>query len=100
MNRLPMSCCKRKNKSKNISTFFVKQTNDCGNDGFYEDGCFKKLEDKIHQHNSEGIAISAVISTILLVRIILSCFMAKQMRREKIWKGKIHEMNYIDNEIS
>jgi len=92
-----MSCCKEKEKKENCGNGLSGKEPEDVNKTIYVEGCFKNLEQKIDGHNYEGIAISVIVSTFLLLRIIISCGMACKMRkkhqekkREQIWKMKMN----------
>ena len=65
----------------------------------YVDGCFKNFNRQIESHNIENIWIDVIVSLFLLLRIIMSCLMARQMReknnekkRENLWAIKMTQI--------
>ena len=91
---MPTSCCKK--PKKDCGKGLASRNHAYVVDKIYTEGCFKMIEQKIDGHCSEGIGIAVGVCTFLLLRIILSSFMAYEMykknqekNREKIWQMKM-----------
>ena len=60
-------------------------------------GCFKLFDRKIVAHTFETICIVVIVCIFLLLRVLMSCFMAREMREnqqkkksEMVWAKKMN----------